>query len=127
MEPEYLVEIPSLLPPPHLGAKEGGGPEKSAPSCLFSQGGGHSLLEAILSSGLHFLSIPSSSSATREPSKPEPREKAEEPSPRGAPPPAPTSHVLSEAVSRREPEESDCSRFLRNKSRPESQLCPNIS
>lgn len=89
MEPEYLVEIPTLLPPPHLGAKEGGGPEKSAPSCLFSHGGGDCLLEAILSSCLHFLLIPSSSSATREPSKPEPREKAEEPSPRGASPSRP--------------------------------------
>ena len=79
-------------------------PREEHPLLSVHHSGGHCLLETIWSSCLHFLLIPSSSSVSQEPSKPEPREKAEKPSPRGAPPPAPTSHVFSEAVSGREPE-----------------------
>lgn len=103
-------------------------PREERPLLSVHHGGGHCLLEAIWSSCLHFLLIPSSSSVPQEPSKPEPREKAEKPSPRGASPSRPHQpRVLRSCQRARARKESDFSHFLRNKSHPESQLCPNIS
>ena len=103
-------------------------PREEHPLLSVHHSGGHCLLETIWSSCLHFLLSPSSSSVSQEPSKPEPREKAEKPSPRGAPPSRPHQPRFLRSCQRaRARKKSDFSHFLRNKSHPESQLCPNIS
>ena len=105
MEPEYLVEIPTPLPPPHLGAKEWGrGPGKSTPSCLFTTAeatASWKLFGPPVYISFWFL-LPAQS--LRNPQSPSPGKRQRSPALRVLPPPAPTSHVFSEAVSGREPE-----------------------